>query len=359
MTTTAKAVATIATTSASFSSSAATLAKLLLSPTRHTQTRAIQRARHLKTRSNLASSSILVAGVTAVTVILTVLLIPTTAAQNLGRPCSPTVDHFTCEGTNFLVCDSIAATWQSQNICASGPCTADPTFGSHCYDNSLPGGSNARTSSRTSSSATSRTSAGQSAPTSSNTSSTGSGNNQPGGTSSSSFTSSSPGGLSNAVVIGISVGVSLLVLLLVMCIAIYVLSQRLSHGKEKVPLSPKPVSTKQTSGIAALTIASISQDNANVNMSSGRRNYAGNALLVDRAAGAAISDTSAPDVGTILEKKFVVTTDYEPSASDELRLRVGDSIVLDLLFNDGWAKGKNETTRQEGILPVACITQVN
>ncbi|KAH9250015.1 hypothetical protein BASA83_001072 [Batrachochytrium salamandrivorans] len=333
MTTTAKAVATIATTSASFSSSAATLAKLLLSPTRHTQTRAIQRARHLKTRSNLASSSILVAGVTAVTVVLTVLLIPTTAAQNLGRPCSPTVDHFTCEGTNFLVCDSIAATWQSQNICASGPCTADPTFGSHCYDNSLPGGSNARTSSRTSSSATSRPPASQSAPTSSSTSSTGSGNNQPGGTSSSSFTSSSPGGLSNAVVIGISVGVSLLVLLLVMCIAIYVLSQRLSHGKEK--------------------------DNANVNMSSGRRNYAGNALLVDRAAGAAISDTSAPDVGTILEKKFVVTTDYEPSASDELRLRVGDSIVLDLLFNDGWAKGKNETTRQEGILPVACITQVN
>eukprot|EP00842_Homolaphlyctis_polyrhiza_P000615 jgi/Hompol1/1554/HPOL_005634-RA len=71
-----------------------------------------------------------------------------------------------------------------------------------------------------------------------------------------------------------------------------------------------------------------------------------------------ISSNNTPDVGTILDKKFIVTTDYEPSASDELRLRVGDSIVLDLLFNDGWAKGKNESTRQEGILPVACISQL-
>jgi hypothetical protein len=40
----------------------------------------------------------------------------------------------------------------------------------------------------------------------------------------------------------------------------------------------------------------------------------------------------------VLEKKYIVTLDYQPTASDEVKLAVGDIVVLDLLFNDGWAK---------------------
>jgi hypothetical protein len=30
--------------------------------------------------------------------------------------------------------------------------------------------------------------------------------------------------------------------------------------------------------------------------------------------------------------------EYQPTASDEVKLSVGDIVILDLLFNDGWAK---------------------
>ena len=57
----------------------------------------------------------------------------------------------------------------------------------------------------------------------------------------------------------------------------------------------------------------------------------------------------------MLDRRYIVVSDYEPSANDELKLRQGDTVVLDLLFSDGWAKGKNENSAMEGILPVACI----
>lgn len=68
--------------------------------------------------------------------------------------------------------------------------------------------------------------------------------------------------------------------------------------------------------------------------------------------------TKRDSVGHFLEKRFIVTLDYDPVAPDELALKVGQVVVLDLLFNDGWAKGRNEHTGQDGILPVACLKAI-
>jgi hypothetical protein len=52
-------------------------------------------------------------------------------------------------------------------------------------------------------------------------------------------------------------------------------------------------------------------------------------------------DSSVSNVAQILDKRYICIVDFEPVASDELKLRAGDVVVLDLLFNDGWSKGKN------------------
>lgn len=43
----------------------------------------------------------------------------------------------------------------------------------------------------------------------------------------------------------------------------------------------------------------------------------------------------------IFLQRYICIVDYEPAADDELKLRIGDTVVLELLFNDGWGKGKN------------------
>ncbi|KAI9001982.1 hypothetical protein BC832DRAFT_601874 [Gaertneriomyces semiglobifer] len=63
----------------------------------------------------------------------------------------------------------------------------------------------------------------------------------------------------------------------------------------------------------------------------------------------------ALNVASVLEKRYLVAHQYEPAADDEILLRVGDVVRLSLLFNDGWAKGVNETTGHVGLLPCACI----
>ncbi|KAJ3279347.1 hypothetical protein HK104_001541 [Borealophlyctis nickersoniae] len=75
------------------------------------------------------------------------------------------------------------------------------------------------------------------------------------------------------------------------------------------------------------------------------------------AGNALMRNADTLNVVSVLEKKYVVQHAYEPAAQDELKLQVGDSVKLDLLFNDGWAKGINETTGQTGLLPVACLKQ--
>ncbi|KAL2917338.1 hypothetical protein HK105_203002 [Polyrhizophydium stewartii] len=258
----------------------------------------------------------------------TLALVPAATAAITGTPCSADKDKFACEGTAFLACDSSTRTWNLQNNCVI-QCT-DPASGyaSFCFQNSLPGGSNAPSSSASSPSST--TSAGQSTSRTGQNgpSSTSSSSSPPAGTGNGSqpdAQASSSGGLSTGAIIGISVCATVVAALIIAAVVVVGIRQRRSRsGDYGVP---------GNSGSGPRAFLSIARPNS--------------------------KESTVPDVGTILEKKFVVTTDYEPSASDELRLRVGDSIVLDLLFNDGWAKGKNETTRQEGILPVACITQID
>ncbi|KAI8923316.1 hypothetical protein BC831DRAFT_471665, partial [Entophlyctis helioformis] len=265
---------------------------------------------------------------------LVALLVGLAAAQSpLGRPCSETLDKFACDGKNFLSCDASTRTWQLQNICAS-TCTLDPTFGSFCFQNSLPGAPSTTT--------TPGENAGK---TGNNGTSAGGNNNTNSGNSDNSGTGGGSGAsLSTGAVIGISIGACVLVALIV-AIVVFLACFRGDRRSDK-----NGDRFASSSGMAAANSAET--------LAAGRMDARGGINGSFMAAGKSSTSSAAPDVGTILERKFVVTTEYEPSASDELRLHVGDVIVLDLLFNDGWAKGKNETTRQEGILPVACIAQV-
>ncbi|TPX55368.1 hypothetical protein PhCBS80983_g05371 [Powellomyces hirtus] len=63
------------------------------------------------------------------------------------------------------------------------------------------------------------------------------------------------------------------------------------------------------------------------------------------------------NVSSVLEKRYVVAHPYQPAADDEIQLNVGDVVRLSLLFNDGWAKGYNETLGTQGLLPCACIAE--
>ncbi|KAJ3145824.1 hypothetical protein HDU89_006876 [Geranomyces variabilis] len=83
-------------------------------------------------------------------------------------------------------------------------------------------------------------------------------------------------------------------------------------------------------------------------------------------AAARNSDSSRPlfsngagmlNVSSVLEKRYVCAHAYSPAADDEITLNVGDQVRLNLLFNDGWAKGYNETTGMQGLLPCACIKE--
>ena len=44
---------------------------------------------------------------------------------------------------------------------------------------------------------------------------------------------------------------------------------------------------------------------------------------------------SAANIDSILHQRFQVVADYIPAAFDELQLRTGDTISIDIMFNDG------------------------
>lgn len=45
---------------------------------------------------------------------------------------------------------------------------------------------------------------------------------------------------------------------------------------------------------------------------------------------------------------------YLPEREDELLLNAGDGVTITEAYEDGWAKGVNKITRQEGMFPLAC-----
>ncbi|KAJ3123004.1 hypothetical protein HK098_002300 [Nowakowskiella sp. JEL0407] len=53
-------------------------------------------------------------------------------------------------------------------------------------------------------------------------------------------------------------------------------------------------------------------------------------------------------------KRVKVIAKYDANLEDELILSVGDIILVDETFDDGWATGTNLTTGQEGCFPMAC-----
>ncbi|KAJ3233414.1 Sorbin and SH3 domain-containing protein 1 [Chytriomyces hyalinus] len=51
-----------------------------------------------------------------------------------------------------------------------------------------------------------------------------------------------------------------------------------------------------------------------------------------------------------------VVYDFMPERPDEIKLRVGDEVVVNQEFDDGWAFGVNITTNEEGNFPLDCLS---
>eukprot|EP00842_Homolaphlyctis_polyrhiza_P002656 jgi/Hompol1/3391/HPOL_006538-RA len=46
---------------------------------------------------------------------------------------------------------------------------------------------------------------------------------------------------------------------------------------------------------------------------------------------------------------------YRPQMSDEMQLNIGDQVILESIWSDGWAQGYNLTTRERGTLAIAVL----
>ncbi|ORX55250.1 hypothetical protein BCR36DRAFT_346886 [Piromyces finnis] len=62
-----------------------------------------------------------------------------------------------------------------------------------------------------------------------------------------------------------------------------------------------------------------------------------------------------PD-GLATFNRHIVIHPYNPMIEDEIKLNVGDIILIQDIFNDGWVHGINCTSNTEGTFPVACIS---
>ncbi|KNC99156.1 uncharacterized protein SPPG_05413 [Spizellomyces punctatus DAOM BR117] len=223
----------------------------------------------------------------------------------IGQTCNPKVDFNGCNGQDFLVCQDVGR-WILQNRCST-VCTNDDAFKSLCSNNQQVG-AGAPSGSTTPSNGPTQSPSGTSAP------STSGGNDG----------KSNAGAIAGGIIGGLA-GVALLLG------GVFFYRRR----------SGKPTA-------ATATAATLS--------ASGKRQEEG--LIMTQ--GGSSSSTLGPgtlNVTSVLEKKYVVRHDYEPAAEDEIKLTVGDRIRLDLLFNDGWAKGTNEDTGKQGLLPVACLQE--
>ncbi|KAJ3096188.1 hypothetical protein HK100_005629, partial [Physocladia obscura] len=73
--------------------------------------------------------------------------------------------------------------------------------------------------------------------------------------------------------------------------------------------------------------------------------------------GSMYGDEQAPPVQSTVKSNGQDTVLYEFVAEkpDEVSLRVGDVVVIDKSFDDGWCFGKNLTSRKEGHFPLDCL----
>jgi len=54
----------------------------------------------------------------------------------------------------------------------------------------------------------------------------------------------------------------------------------------------------------------------------------------------------------------VVVHNFNPTKEDEIRLRIGDCVIIRLAFDDGWAYAFNRNTGVVGMIPVICVKPV-
>jgi len=53
------------------------------------------------------------------------------------------------------------------------------------------------------------------------------------------------------------------------------------------------------------------------------------------------------------------TNDHDPTQDDEIEIRIGDRILIEQRFEDGWCVGHNLTSNQRGAFPLLCIETEN
>ncbi|RKO95290.1 hypothetical protein CAUPRSCDRAFT_13000 [Caulochytrium protostelioides] len=80
------------------------------------------------------------------------------------------------------------------------------------------------------------------------------------------------------------------------------------------------------------------------------------------AAHAAAPSNAPPDAppasapASARDGKYIVIAPYVPAHSDEIKLAVGDQIVILHMYDDGWVLGRNDTTSAIGLLPHNFLT---
>ncbi|KAJ8327213.1 hypothetical protein QVD99_004936 [Batrachochytrium dendrobatidis] len=67
------------------------------------------------------------------------------------------------------------------------------------------------------------------------------------------------------------------------------------------------------------------------------------------------NDFSASKVVQILEQPHTVVVNYEPQMTDEIRLTIGDQVILESVWSDGWAQAYNITSGERGTLAIATL----
>ncbi|KAJ3155761.1 hypothetical protein HDU86_004230 [Geranomyces michiganensis] len=266
-----------------------------------------------------------------------------TAGPRLSGVCNAAVDKFGCQTTFFLECRE--GTWQLQNSCAPANCVDIPAYAALCGQNSQTGPAAGGPASTTPvpSPAPNVPSPGSSTPPA-----TAAGTPRPSITSSPSPSSdpnssaavqAPPAGDGGSSHTGAIVGgiIGALVLLALILAAIFFWRRRKASSHESMPV---PSMTRPAAYAAG-----------------GKAQEEGLAMSQGASSSSAGLTAAGLSVTSVLEKKYVVRHEYQPAAEDEVQLKVGDRIRMDLLFNDGWAKGTNETTGQQGLLPVACLQE--
>ncbi|KAJ3122224.1 hypothetical protein HK101_006618, partial [Irineochytrium annulatum] len=69
-----------------------------------------------------------------------------------------------------------------------------------------------------------------------------------------------------------------------------------------------------------------------------------------------VTGSTPPDYERVMGSLHAVVRDYSPTLKDELGLNIGDQVVLNRCFEDGWGRGSNLTTLKHGMFPIMCIS---